>query len=95
MSEVLTVAFVIAVTAFFKEQFGFSGKVSLAAAFVVSLVVGLAPLLGTQFPGLAPWIEQIVGIVVLFLSAAGSVDAISQFRRARAEPLNVKGAQPK
>lgn len=80
MDEILTVAFIIAVTAFFKEQFGFTGKSALAAAFLVALIVGLAPLVGSAFPPLAPWIEQVIKIIVLFLSAAGSVDAITQFK---------------
>jgi len=77
-TEVLTVAFIIAVVAFFKEQFGLSGKAALLAAFVVALVVGLAPLIGVTIPALAPWIEGIVKIIVLFLSATGGVDAITQ-----------------
>jgi hypothetical protein len=83
MNEVLTVALIIAVTAFFKEQFGFSGKAALACAFGVALLVGIAPLLGTQFPTLAPWIEQVLKVIVLFLSASGSVDAIKQLRSTR------------
>lgn len=95
METALTVAFIVAVTAFFKEQFGFSGRASLAAAFGVSLVVGLAPTLAAAVPALAPWITQLVSIIIMFVAAAGSVDAIKQFQRARAEPLEIKGAQPK
>ena len=95
MTDVLTIAFIVAVTSFFKEQFGFSGRTSLLAAFFVALVVGFAPALATQFPAIAPWIENFIRVVVLFLSAAGSVDALKQFRRTNAEPLNIKGQQPK
>ena len=76
MSEILTVAFIIAVTAFFKQQFGFSGKTALACAFVVSLLVGFAPLIGTLLPASAPFITVLINTIVLFLSAAGSYDAI-------------------
>lgn len=81
MDEVLTIAFIIAVTAFFREQFGLSGKASLGCAFVVALIVGLAPQLAATIPALAPWIEAVIRVIVLFLSAAGSVDALKQFRQ--------------
>jgi hypothetical protein len=95
MEYVLDAAFIIATVAFFKTQFGFSGKVTLLAAFVVALIVGLAPTITAQFPNVAPWITQIAGVIVLFISSAGTVDALGQFRRIFAEPLNAKGAQPK
>lgn len=95
MDYILDAAFIIAAVAFFKAQFGFSGKASLLAAFCVALIVGFAPTIAAQFPTIAPWITQLVTVIVLFISAAGSVDALAQFRRIFAEPLNAKGAQPK
>ena len=79
MDFVLDAAFIIAVTAFFKEQFGLDGKFALLAALLVALVVGLAPLVGATLPALAPWIEGVIKVLVLFLSAAGGYDAIRGF----------------
>lgn len=95
MNFVLDAAFVLAVTAFFKQQFEISGKLALLCAFVTSLILSFAPLLALQFPMLAPWIEQLVKTFVIFLSAAGGYDALQQFRQRPPMPLEAKGAQPK
>ena len=78
---ILNAAFIIAATAFFKEQLSLSGRASLLAAFGVSLAVGFAPAIAAQFPLLAPWVTHFVNVVVLFISAAGTVDALKQFHR--------------
>jgi len=80
MEFVLDAAFIIAVTAFFKQQFGLAGGAALLAALVVALVVGLAPLVGVTFPAFAPWISAVINVVVLFLSAAGGYDAIVELK---------------
>jgi hypothetical protein len=72
--QILDVAFVIAVTAFFKKQFGWEQKIALIAAFVVALVVGIAPQVSAALPLVAPWIDSTLRVVVIFLSAAGSYD---------------------
>jgi hypothetical protein len=77
---ILTVAFVIAVVAFFKKQLNLSGWKVLLAAFVVCLVIGLVPVIIVTFPLSAPWVTAVVGIVVLFLTATGSVDFITEIR---------------
>ena len=82
MNEVLTVAFVIATVSFFKARFKLQDASALAAAFAVSLIVGLAPQLAAQFPALAPWVDALVKVVVLFLGAAGSYDFVQQQRAA-------------
>ena len=79
---ILDVAFVVAVTAFFKTQFGWEQKVALLAAFIVSLLVGVAPQVAAALPAFAPWIDSVLRVVVIFLSAAGSYDfAVGMIRK--------------
>ena len=73
-NPLLTAAFVIAATQFFKTQFGLVGKYALLCAFVVALIVGLAPVAAASFPTAEPWITTVVGIVALFIGAAGTYD---------------------
>ena len=75
MNEILTIAFVLAATAFFKQQFGLSGKGALLCAFLISLFVGLAPLIGSLLPAAAPFVDVLIKVVVLFIGAAGAYDA--------------------
>lgn len=75
MEAVLDVAFVIAVTAFFREQFGLKGKAVIGVAFLVTLIIGYVPLISELFPNVAPWLRVLVGTFSLFLAAAGSWDA--------------------
>lgn len=77
--DILDVAFVIAVTAFLKEQLGLSGKGALLGAFLISLAVGFAPLLALAFPLASPYIEAVVKVVTLFLGAAGTWDVARSF----------------
>jgi len=95
MDFVLDAAFIIAVTAFFKQQLEISGKAALLCAFVTALVLSFAPLLALQFPALGPWIEATVKTFIVFLSAAGGYDALQQFRQNPPRPLEAKHAQPK
>ena len=83
--SILDVAFIVAVTAFFKEQFGIADKHALAAAFLVSLVVGLAPQFALAFPVAEPWIAAVLNVVKLFLGAAGSYDLAIGLLRKREE----------
>lgn len=80
MDIVLDVAFIIAVTAFFKEQLQIGGKAALGLAFLVALIVGIAPLIGGMVPAAAPFIDVVIKVVVLFLGAAGSYDAVMDLR---------------
>ena len=73
-NPLLTAAFVIAATQFFKTQFDLAGKYALLCAFVVAMIVGLAPIAAAQFPVVEPWITTAVGIVALFIGAAGTYD---------------------
>ena len=83
-SPLLSVAFVIAATQFFKTQFGLAGRWALLCAFVVSLFVGLAPIATAQFPAVQPWLETTIGVVGLFITAAGSFDFLKQYAPNRA-----------
>ncbi len=76
MDIVLNVAFVISVVAFIKTQFEISGKAVLFWAFVVSLIFGIAPLIGNLIPVINPFLEVVLKVMVLFLGAAGSWDAV-------------------
>jgi hypothetical protein len=80
MNEILTVAIIIAITAFFKKQLGLSGWRVLLAAFIVALFLGLEPVIVSTFPVIAPWLSAVVNVIVLFLTAAGSVDFITAVR---------------
>lgn len=80
MDVVLDVAFVIAITAFLKEQFGLVGKAVIFWAFIAALVIGFAPLVAGLIPPIAPFLEVLIKTVVLFLGAAGSYDAIMDLR---------------
>lgn len=81
MDIVLDVAFVIAVVAFLKEQFSLKGSAVIAWAFVVTLIFGFAPLIATMLPPIAPFVDALLKVVVLFLGAAGSWDAVRSIAR--------------
>lgn len=78
---ILTVAFIVAVTAFIKTQLGLSGWKAMLIAFLVALVVGLVPVFVATFPVVAPWLTALVNVIVLFLTAAGSYDFIMSVKR--------------
>ena len=80
-NPVLTVAFIVALTAFFKEQFGLTGWKVLLAAFIVALFIAFLPLVSALVPAAAPWLNQLLQVIVLFLAAAGSVDFIRQLKK--------------
>jgi hypothetical protein len=82
-NPILTVAFVVAATQFFKTQFSLTGRQSLIAAFLITLFVALVPLLGEVFPAAAPWITQTVTVIALFIGAAGTWDTFTAFRARR------------
>lgn len=71
-----TVGFVIALTAFFTTQFNLKGNRALAAAFVVALVFGFAPLLAAALPSIAPFVDVLLNTVLLTISAAGGYDIV-------------------
>lgn len=78
---ILDVAFILVCVSFFKQQMGLKGAAALACAFVTALIVGLSPVLSSQFPALAPWISAVINVIVLFLSAAGSFDTAAEFAK--------------
>lgn len=80
--NLLDVAFIVAVTAFFKAQFGLEQGKALLAAFGVALFVGFAPLVAVQFPLVAPWVAALFNVVKIFLAAAGSYDFVKSLRPA-------------
>lgn len=85
MNIVLDVAFVIAVTAFIKTQFGIAGKAVLFWAFVICVTIGFAPLIGNLLPAISPFLEVVLKVIVLFLSAAGSWDAVRGIQQKRSK----------
>lgn len=74
MNVVLSVAFVVAAVAFFKERFGLFGWQALLSAFGVCLVVAFLPDLEALLPQYSAAIDKIVLIVTLFISAPGIFD---------------------
>jgi hypothetical protein len=72
--QILDVAFVIAVTAFFKKQFGWENKSALIGSLVAAMTVALAGQLSITYPVVAPWINVVVGTFTLWLAAAGTYD---------------------
>lgn len=84
MDIVLDVAFVIAVTAFLKEQLAVKGKAVLFWAFAIALIFGFAPLIAAMLPPIAPFLEVLLRTFVLFLGAAGSYDFIAGITRRKA-----------
>jgi len=77
---ILTVGFIIATTQFFKTQLGLTGWKVLLAAFIVALLIGLVPVIITAFPVAAPWLNAVVNVIVLFLSAVGAYDFVMEVR---------------
>lgn len=74
MIEPIDIAFVIAVVAFFRERVALRGVQVLIAAYVVTLLFNIAPLVAEFFPVVSPWLNAVLNSVVLFIAAAGSVD---------------------
>lgn len=81
MEEILSVAFVLAATAFFKEQLKLPGRAALAAAFAVSLAVAFVPVIAEQLPESTEWVYAARDVVVLFLGAAGGYDLLADVRK--------------
>jgi hypothetical protein len=79
MDIVIDIAFVVAVTAFIREQFNLSGVKVLVIAFAVTLGFNLAPLIGEVLPALTPWLDALLKTFWLFVVSAGSVDAVRYF----------------
>lgn len=81
MNTVLDIAFVIALVAFLKQQFGLTGGTVLIVAFFIALGFGIAPLIAGMFPSAAPFIQVVVTTLTLFFGAAGSWDAVRSITR--------------
>jgi uncharacterized membrane protein len=73
---VLDVAFVLVAVAFFKEQLNLAKNAAIGCAFIVSMIVGLVNVAAETWPTASPWIYGVVGVIVIFLSAAGSFDLV-------------------
>lgn len=76
MEIALSIAFVIAAVAFFKEQLKFGGYWSLLAAFVIVLIVAWLPELVAFFPASGPFVDKFVLVVQLFIGAVGGREAV-------------------
>lgn len=87
-NPLLTAAFVIAATQFFKTQFGIAGKWALLCAFVVCLLIGVAPTVAALIPAAGQLITTFVQILVLFIGATGSYDFIMAVK-ARPQEITV------
>lgn len=74
-------AFLIAITAFFKEQLGLQGRSVLVAAFLVGLALFLSPQIIAALPAAGPWLEGVVNFIKLYLAACGSVDFVAALAR--------------
>ena len=74
-TEILTVAFVAALTAFFRAR-GIAENRALVLAFAVSVFVAVAPLIAALLPPAQPFLQVLLQIIVLFLGAAGAYDLI-------------------
>jgi hypothetical protein len=85
-NPVLNVAFIIAITAFFKKQLALTGWKVLLAAFVVALLIGLVPVIIATFPATSSWLTSIVNVIVLFLGATGTSDFIIAVRTTNKPP---------
>lgn len=88
-NPILSVAFVIAATQFFKTQLNLENKWALLCAFVVALIIGMAGPLAAAFPALSPWITQLLGVIGLFITAAGSYDFVMALKE-RPQQLKAK-----
>ena len=75
MTEILSVAFVIATVAFFKEQFKLQGNQALTCAILVCTIISIAPILAQSVPPLTPYLMAAINVLKLFFAAAGSYDA--------------------
>lgn len=93
-NPILTVAFIIAITSFFKVQLGLVKWKVLLAAFIVALIIGLVPTVVETFPVIAPWLTAIVNVIVLFLGAAGTFDFVMEVRTVKTPPVSAIGIEP-
>ena len=84
---VLSAGFVLLSVAFFRKQLGLSKIQTLAAAFLLSIIVGLEPVVRETLPAFAPWLDATIQSVVIFLSAAGSVDLTEEVAQKVAEKV--------
>lgn len=84
MDFVIDVAFVIAAVAFFKAQFGLKGWGAIGVAFLLSLGLSFLPELYSAFPQFQPYLEKVVGLVQLFLTAPGLFDLTKELQKSKA-----------
>mgnify|MGYP001608607233 FL=1 len=75
LPAVNTVAFIIALTAFFTVQFNLKGNRALGAAFVVALIFALSSLLGSPVD-LKTIVNVVLDTALLTISAAGGYNLV-------------------
>jgi hypothetical protein len=85
-NPVLDVVFVVSITSFFKKQLKLTGWLALLCAFIVTLFISLTPIIAAAYPPIAPWLTDVVTVVVLFLTAAGSYDLVMDVRTQTTKP---------
>ncbi len=81
MEFVIDVAFIVAVTAFFRERLQIKGRAVLLCAFGVTLVFNVAPLIAALVPVFSPWLDAFLRTIWLFVVSAGSVDLVTYLQR--------------
>ena len=74
---VLDVALMVAITAFFKEQFALTGRTFMGVAFVVGVFLWGEPLVAAAFPAVGFYLDSFLAFVKVWLGAMGSVDAVT------------------
>lgn len=74
----IDIAFVLATVAFFKANLNLKGGTILFSAFLAVLFVAFIPDLVALYPAAAPYVEKIIFIVKLFLTAPGVWDLGTQ-----------------
>jgi peptidoglycan/LPS O-acetylase OafA/YrhL len=71
-ARVIDMAFLIAITGFFKERFKFRGNAVLIVAFIVGLFLWFTP----ELSAIHPLSALVVGFLKWFLGALGSFDTL-------------------
>jgi hypothetical protein len=75
-SQLEFIAFLVAITGFFKQQFNVTGKAILLVAFAVGIVLWFLPDIELLLPAAASWIEKLLEFIKLFLASVGSFDVV-------------------
>lgn len=68
--RVIDMAFLLAITGFFKERFEVRGNAVLIVAFFVGLFLWFSP----ELSSIAPWVAGVIAFIKWFLGALGTFD---------------------